>query len=149
MLQNDKKINNLALKVIFVVIIVAIFFVSGSIADVFKKRKNAEVEIEKIKKENIALFEKKNELANLADYFQDKSFIEKEARRRLNLQKPGEKEVIVITDKNNKNQADYTRADIFESSDSIKEKSDVQEEINYQDNLLYNPLRWYKFIFKQ
>ena len=149
MLQNDKKINNLALKVIFVVIIVAIFFVSGSIADVFKKRKNAEVEIEKIKKENIALLEKKNELANLADYFQDKSFIEKEARRRLNLQKPGEKEVIVITDKNNKNQADYTRADIFESSDSIKEKSDVQEEINYQDNLLYNPLRWYKFIFKQ
>lgn len=148
MLQNDKKINNLALKVIFVVIIIAIFFVSGSIADVFKKRKNAEVEIEKIKKENITLFEKKNELANLADYFQDKSFIEKEARRRLNLQKPGEKEVIVITDKNNKNQADYTRTDIFESSNSIKEKSDIQEEIIYQDNLLYNPLRWYKFIFK-
>lgn len=148
MLQDDKKINNIALKVVFIVVIIAIFFVSVSIVNVFKKRKDAESEMKKIKKEKTVLIEKKNEMANLLDYFNDKSFIEKEARRRLNLQKPGEKETIVINDKNNNDQKNSAQANIFGVTDSIKEKSSAQEELNYQNNILYNPLRWFKFIFK-
>lgn len=148
MLQDDKKINNIAAKGIFIVIIVAIFFVSVSIVNVFKKRKDVEAEIAKTKKENISLIEKKNELANLLDYFQDKSFIEKEARRRLNLQKPGEQEVIVVNDKNNGSQTDPDQANISDSLNLIKDRSSAQDVVADKNNALYNPLKWFKFIFK-
>lgn len=148
MLQDDKKINNIAAKGIFIVIIVAIFFVSVSIVNVFKKRKDVEAEIAKTKKENISLIEKKNELANLLDYFQDKSFIEKEARRRLNLQKPGEQEVIVVNDKNNGSQTDPDQANISDSLNLIKDRSSAQDVVADKNNALHNPLKWFKFIFK-
>lgn len=134
------------MKGVFIVIVIAIFFVSVSIVNVFKKRKDVESEIAKTKKENISLIEKKNELANLLDYFQDKSFIEKEARRRLNLQKPGEKEVIVVDNKSGDNKADSSQANISGIVDLAGGRSSKQDD--HQDNPAYNPLKWFKLIFQ-
>lgn len=147
MLQDDRKINNIALKAVFIIIIVAIVFVLISTVNVFKKRKNAEAEIEKMRKEKIALIDKKNELANLLDYFQDKSFIEKEARRRLNMQKPGEKEVIVVNN-NGGGQIDPVQVNASDPIKNSKDKSGTQDTFSVQDNALYNPLKWFKFIFR-
>jgi len=52
-------------------------------------------EINQIKSEIERLEGNNQDLANLIEYFQQESFLEKEARLKLNLKKPGEKVVIV------------------------------------------------------
>lgn len=96
MQQGEKKINNILLKLAFAGFAVLIFLISVSALDVFKKKKEVEGEIERLKNDNTTLIEEKKEISNLINYFQDKNFLEKEARRRLNLQKPDEKAVVVI-----------------------------------------------------
>lgn len=134
MMYNNKKINRLIPKLIFVALLIIVFLISIFTVNIFNKKREVEAEIEKIKNENISLEEKRSELSNLLDYFQDKSFMEKEARRRLNLQKSGEKAVIIV-DKRDKE-------DI--SASAVKSS----EELMNNSESLINPRRWLNFIFK-
>lgn len=102
MQYNRQKINNIFSKLVFLGVAALIFFIAVGVLDVFKKKKEVESEIQRLKNENSALAENKNELYNLINYYQDKNFLEKEARRRLNLQKPDEKAVVVIDKRENK-----------------------------------------------
>lgn len=141
---NAKKINRFIPKLIFILILVAILFVSLSVFDVLNKKGEVEAEIKKLKQENISLNEKKNEFNDLLDYFKDQSFIEKEARRKLNLQKPGEKAVVVI-DK---------REGIGDDVDGDEDQANVFKGSNKAgsgfigDRVLSNPYKWFNFIFK-
>lgn len=98
------------------------FFIAVEVLDVFKKKKEVESEIQRLKNENSALTENKNELNNLINYYQDKNFLEKEARRRLNLQKPDEKAVVVIDKRESKKlpaNAASAAPNIFEAKKSL------------------------------
>ncbi len=118
MQYNDKKINRLMFKLVFWALVAVVVFVSVHVVSVFKKRQEVEAEIEKINQEKTALNEKKEELNNLLDYFQDKSFIEKEARRKLNMQKEGERAVIVI----NKGESSNLSANVSDVEDVPHQK---------------------------
>lgn len=96
MQYNDKKINQLMLKLAFGVLLAGVVLVSISVFNVLQKKKEVSKEVKALENENIAMEEKRSELNNLLDYFQDQSFIEKEARRKLNMQKIGERAVIII-----------------------------------------------------
>lgn len=123
MQQDKKKINNILSKLVFVILFILIFFIFVEVLDVFKKRKEAENEIERLKNDNTALIEKKKEISGLIDYFQDKNFLEKEARRRLNLQKPDEKAVVVIDKREDKivpeNAANAAESLIFQEKNNL------------------------------
>ncbi|KKP97895.1 MAG: Septum formation initiator [Parcubacteria group bacterium GW2011_GWC1_38_17] len=134
MMYNNKKINRLIPKLIFVALLIIVFLISFYAVNVFNKKREVEAEIKKLKNENISLEEKKSELGNLLDYFQDKSFIEKEARRRLNLQKFGEKAVIIV----DKREEEDMSASATESSEKLMNNS----------GSLINPRKWLNFIFK-
>lgn len=134
MMYNNKKINRLIPKLIFVALLIIVFLISFYAVNVFNKKREVEAEIKKLKNENISLEEKKSELGNLLDYFQDKSFIEKEARRRLNLQKSGEKAVIIV----DKREEEDMSASATESSEKLMNNS----------GSLINPRKWLNFIFK-
>lgn len=135
MQYNDKKINRLMFKLVFWALVAIVVFVSVHVVSVFKKRQEVEAEIEKINQEKTALNDKKEELNNLLDYFQDKSFIEKEARRKLNMQKEGERAVIVI----NKGENSDLSANISEAEDASHQKR-PEDLSNYH--------KWLDFIFK-
>ena len=134
MMYNNKKINRLIPKLIFVALLIIVFLISFYAVNVFNKKREVEAEIKKLKNENISLEEKKSELGNLLDYFQDKSFIEKEARRRLNLQKFGEKAGIIV----DKREEEDMSASATESSEKLMNNS----------GSLINPRKWLNFIFK-
>ena len=134
MMYNNKKNNRPIPKLIFVALLIIVFLISFYAVNVFNKKREVEAEIKKLKNENISLEEKKSELGNLLDYFQDKSFIEKEARRRLNLQKFGEKAVIIV----DKREEEDMSASATESSEKLMNNS----------GSLINPRKWLNFIFK-
>lgn len=123
MQQDGKKINNILSKLVLIGLLIATFFIFVEVLDVFKKRKEAENEIERLKNDNTALIEKKKEISILIDYFQDKNFLEKEARRRLNLQKPDEKAVVVIDKREDKivpeNAANAAESLIFQEKNNL------------------------------
>ena len=122
-------------KLVFWALVAVVVFVSVHVVSVFKKRQEVEAEIEKINQEKTALNEKKEELNNLLDYFQDKSFIEKEARRKLNMQKEGERAVIVI----NKGESSNLSANVSEAED-ISQRKRPEDLSNYH--------KWLDFIFR-
>lgn len=134
MQYNFPKINSIFSKLVFLGVAVLIFFVAVEVLDVFKKKKEVEGEIQRLKNEISALAENKNELNNLINYYQDKNFLEKEARRRLNLQKPDEKAVVVIDKRENKElpaNAASAAPNIFEAKKSLP-----------------NIYKWFNLIFK-
>lgn len=137
MQQDGKKINNILSKLAFVCFFILIFFVFVELLDVFKKRKEAEGEIERLKNDNTALIEKKKEASILIDYFQDKNFLEKEARRRLNLQKPDERAVVVI-DK---------REDKIAPANAANAANAAEPLIFQEKSNLPNIYRWFNLIF--
>lgn len=138
MQYNEKKINRLIAKLVFGVLVAAIVFISVYFVNVFQKKKEVEAEIARLKGEKTALTEKKEELNNLLDYFQDQSFIEKEARRKLNMQKDGER-VVIVVDENGKSDLS---ADISESIDggANKEPENKKNPPNHY--------KWFNFFFK-
>lgn len=122
-------------KLVFILILTAILFAAISLFDVVGKKQKVESEIGQLNKEQETLLERKNELANLLDYFQDPRFIEKEARRRLNFQKPGEKVVIIMDEKKSESRPILLEID-EKKNQAIKGKS------------LSNIFQWFYLIFK-
>lgn len=135
MQQDGKKINNVLSKLMFIGFAVLVFFVSAAVLDVFKKKKEVEGEIERLKNDNAALIENKREISSLIDYFQDKNFLEKEARRRLNLQKLDERAVVVIDKRENK----IVPENAANAAESL---------VSQERNDLPNIYKWFNLIFK-
>lgn len=80
-----------------------------------------QTEIENLEKSN-------QELAALLEYVKTESFKEKEAREKLNLQKSGEKVVIIPSQELNQQQS----ADIEKAAENIN---------------ISNPIKWWQYLF--
>ena len=84
-------------------------------------------EINQLKSEIERLEGENQKLSDLIKYFQDVSFLEKEAREKLNLKKPGE-EVVIIP------------KGFFETKEkSLPEKQEKKEEPNWQ--------KWWRYFY--
>ena len=79
---------------LFAVVLILIWLVLGVGRESYRKYQLTK-EIKNLKEEITKLEGNNQQLSNLLEYFQDKSYLEKEARLKLNLTKPGEKVVIV------------------------------------------------------
>lgn len=142
MSNENGKIHPLIPKLVFVLILVAILFVAISLFDVVGRKQKAETEIDRLDKERAALADKKNELADLLDYFQDPRFIEKEARRRLNFQKPEEK-VVVVSDEKDSSASFKSAIDSLTPSHIVNNKENQK-----QKGAFGNIFQWFYLIFK-
>lgn len=95
-------------------------------------------EINRVKSEIERLEGRNNKLANLLEYFKEESYLEKEARLKLNLKKPGEK-VVVISE--------------TENQDTVGNPEFVQEDEGVpaldEDNLEEaNFWKWWEYFFQ-
>lgn len=84
-------------------------------------------EVTKLENEISSLDKKNGELKNLAQYFNTDLFREKEARLKLNLQKPGETVVAI--------------------PDEYLGSNEQEEEALAQSDNANNPRRWFQYFF--
>ncbi len=94
-------------------------------------------EINKLESEINQLEGKNKQLADMMEYFKDESYLEKEARLKLNLKKPGEKVVIVSPHKE----------EIPENESAEKRLEQARkQEINGEGDLP-NHWKWWEYFF--
>ena len=98
-----RKKEGSSLKTIFfsiflgILILAAIGFLVFSNLQINKRRTELTLRLESLKKEIEILVEKNQELTAKISKTQKESYLEKEARERLNLKKPGEEMVVVLS----------------------------------------------------
>jgi len=95
--KSIKKILSTPIGIIFLLLI--LIFISYSIWQNTQQKKNIAQRAENLDQEINRLEDENLELTNLIEYFASSEYIEKEAREKLNLAKPGEKVVIVSKEK--------------------------------------------------
>ncbi len=95
-------------------------------------------EINKLESEINQLEGKNKQLADMMEYFKDESYLEKEARLKLNLKKPGEKVVILSP-----------RKEEISESESAEERLEQarKQEVNGKSDLP-NHWKWWEYFFK-
>jgi len=79
-----------------IVILVAVGFLIYSNWQINKQRADLTARLENLKKEVVNLEKQKEELSNKVPQIQKEDYLEKEARERFNLKKPGEEMVVVL-----------------------------------------------------
>lgn len=89
-------------------------------------------QINKLKSEVEELEKNNKGLTDIIQYFESDDYVEKEARKKLNLAKPGEN-VVVITGEKDKTKENLEPAKKDNSAANQKEIS--------------NPLKWWKYLF--
>jgi len=96
-------------------------------------------EIGGLKTEIERLEGRRQQLAGLMEYFEQESYLEKEARQRLNLKKPGEK-VVILSQKADVDIGNDQRVDniLSENTDS-SQNTENQETANYW--------KWWEYFF--
>lgn len=96
-------------------------------------------EIERLKSE-IERTEKRNqELASLIEFFKTESFLEKEAREKLNLKKEGEN--VVVVPKMPEGREGSLEIGQENNLVDLEEKKEPEEESNI--------IKWWKYLFKE
>ncbi|MFC1701042.1 septum formation initiator family protein [Patescibacteria group bacterium] len=93
-------------------------------------------EINKLESSIERLEGRNQQLSELMEYFSEESFLEKEARVKLNLQKPGEKIVIFSDEQEEKN------------LDNAKQQEDLEIDNNVNDGAVANCWKWWEYFFQ-
>jgi len=115
MVQSDKNFFKkiLSSKVFLFVIVLALITVAVNVGRESYRKYQLTQEINKLKTEIERLEGKNEQLANLMEYLKEEPYLEKEARLKLNLKKPGEK-VIILSNKKQEQQQEEVLSDIPE-----------------------------------
>ena len=111
-----------------------------SVAKEMYQKHQVNKEIAHLQQEILDLTNKNNDLASFLDLFDDPNTVELEAKRRLNLKKPGEKVVVILRDKNNESQ------NIVQSGSDISHQGASDESEIDESAWLANPLKWWQYI---
>lgn len=124
------------------ILIVAAIWIALVCVKITNKNHQIKEEIISIKK-RIEQLKKDNQiLAEQIDLFNDPSFIEKEAKRRLNLRKEGEEVVILPEAKTFENQT-TTMANNLEGQESFFENQEKTDNNKEESNLI----KWWRYFF--
>ena len=105
------------------------------------RRHQVQVEIDSLKQEIIALENRNTGLTSIIGSFENPKNIELEAKRRLNLKKPGENVVVILRDKDNESQ------NIVRGGNFVDEGQDLgYSEKETSARGAGNPLKWWRYI---
>lgn len=110
-----------------------------SVAKEMYQKHQVNKEIAHLQQEILDLTNKNNDLASFLDLFDDPNTVELEAKRRLNLKKPGEEVAVILRDKNNEEQNVVRGNDILHRDTSSESKESGS-------SILANPLKWWQYI---
>ena len=141
MAQKTKKIKKiLSSKIfLFIVVFILIFLLIGLIKETYRKHQLTS-EINELKS-NIDKLEGDNQqLIDLMDYFKEDSYLEKEARIKLNLKKPGE--TVVVLSKDIIDGVEVVR------SGSLDEEENKEADLENNDSVeVTNYWKWWEYFF--
>jgi len=82
---------------------------------------------------------RKQQLAGLMEYFGQESYLEKEARQRLNLKKPGERVIILSQKADADVKSDQGIDNILDDNTALGQNTENQEMANYW--------KWWEYFF--
>ena len=116
-------------------------WMGASVAKEAYRKYQVQQEIAHLKTEIIGLEQENNNLASLIGSFSDPSNIEAEAKKRLNLKKPGEEVAVILRDKNDETQNIVQRKNEV-SAPSVLNGSDA----TVSNSLFDNPAKWWRYI---
>jgi len=122
-------------KILLIVSLIILIFFSTNLVKEIINRRDLKKDVRSLEEEINRLESRNNELSQLIGYFESLDFVEKEARTKLNLRKPGEKIIIVGDEESEVNTVQPIEQDIS----------------NYITNeivSLSNPERWWNYFFK-
>ncbi len=128
-------------KIFLLLIIIGIGWFIFNTVNMLYKKYNLNLEIDKVKKEIEALQAKNDKLKILFEIFKTPEFLEKEARKKFNLQKEGEKAVVILEDKKEQTTSTEKKGSIFEDifTSATNNILDEQKKDNIQ--------RWIDYFF--
>jgi len=121
-------------KIVFFIALLIVGYLCFSIVKQIALRKNSAARLASIQKEIGELNNKEAELSKLQGYYSSDEFLEKEARRILSYQKPGEEVYVVIPKK--RNDLKINIKDEFKVIEGNGEPAEVS-----------NPMKWWNYFF--
>ncbi len=135
-----KRKSNKKQTIIFVVLaVLSVLFVLGSIKEVLS-RYQVEKQIKDLEQEISDLEEENRQIGDDLSSWSSSNQLEKEARLKLGLQKPGEKVVVVLRDE--------------EKADDYAESGDTEIDYQKKGNSVvatrkteFNPWNWWQYFF--
>lgn len=142
MAQKAKKLKKiLSSKIfLFIAIFILIFLLIGLIRETYRKHQLIN-EINQLKSNVDKLEGDNQQLVGLMDYFREDSYLEKEARIKLNLRNPGE--TVVVLSKDTINGVEVIRKGGVEEEE---ENKNVKSETN-NDPEMDNYWKWWEYFF--
>ncbi len=125
--------------VLLVCIIVLIFFIIGLVREIINRR-DINNQINSLESQVAELQSQKNQVSELVGSWQDGSHLEKEARLRLGLQKPGEKAIIISRAE------DQTASSVASPLATLSgNQTNLAMASNNPES---NPVKWIHYFFK-
>jgi cell division protein FtsL len=116
--RNPKSPESIFFSTLFILLILMVStFLIISNLKINQKRAELNAQIERLKEETQTLEEKNQKLKATISESEKEDYLEKEARERLGLKKPGEEAVVILPSKNN-------------------EKENIQEKKNFLEKIL-------------
>jgi len=106
------------------------------------ERYKVKKEIDRLKEEIISLEKRNNDLSSLIGSFEDPNVIELEAKKRLNLKKPGEEVVVIVRDGQSAEDLNISNNEEGETIAGANSENNENKEINY----VSNAIKWWKYI---
>lgn len=125
----------LSSKILLLISLLILIFFSTNLVKEIINRRDLKKEISSLAEEINRLEGRNQELSSMIEYFKSIDFVEKEARTKLNLRKPGEKIIIVAEEET----PTSTVEPVSESSPRL---------ITAPVKTLSNPERWWNYFFK-
>lgn len=92
--------NHFSAKALFWILFLVLILTAFAIYKQLNRQKNIDFSNQKINSETANLAAQNKELEQLIAYFNSSEFIEKEAREKLNMAKPGEKTLVITKEEN-------------------------------------------------
>jgi len=125
----------LSSKILLLVSLAILIFFSTNLIREIINRRDLQKDVSALEEEINRLEGRNQSLAGLIDYFESLDFVEKEARTKLNLRKPGEKIIIIAEE-----EASTATSKIFSEDQSNLSISELKP--------LTNLDRWWNYFFK-
>jgi len=140
--QHKKFIRKmLSSKVFLFFVFVILIVLTINLAQESYRKYQLKKEISELKLEIDRLEGNKDQLSNLMEYFKNDSYLEQEARVKLNLKKPGEKVVILSRDSVTDDNVKVSQSGALEIGNQEIELEDINlETANYW--------KWWEYFFK-
>ena len=133
----------LGLRSLFVINVIVIAFISLSFGREFMRHVDIQQDVQALEEQSEALAARNLQLTELHTAIQTESFIEREARLKLGMSKPGENVVIVTTANESQEEGMTT------SQNTILEATIQKIEDGYLQEEVGNASKWWNYFFNK